>query len=130
VPKPTPIGATSHPETDGTTYVTAGAAGRGLYGFPVPDSYAGHVADLDTVPSYVWANGKIKLAETVTWSRVRYTGFSFLAVDVEPADQHQRTTLTLRALTEAGVEIDRVVLERTAGANQTSNRLQLNDGAA
>jgi hypothetical protein len=130
VSKKTPIGAISHPDTDGTTYVTAGAAGRSLYSFPVPDSYAGHVNDVDSVPSYVWANGGIQVTETVTWSRVRYTGYSFLAVDVKPADQQHKTTLTLRAVTEAGVEIDRVVLERTAGASQASQRAQLNDNAS
>ncbi|MGI5246020.1 purple acid phosphatase family protein [Dactylosporangium sp. CA-139066] len=117
VSKKTPIGATTHPDKDGTTYVTAGAAGRSLYSFPVPDSYAGHVNDLDSVPSYVWANGAVKVTETVTWSRVRYTGYSFLAVDVQPAAEGRKTSLTLRALTEAGQEIDRVVIERTAGGD-------------
>jgi hypothetical protein len=117
VSKKTPVGATTHPERDGTTYVTAGAAGRSLYSFPVPDSYAGHVDDLDSVPSYVWANGTVKVTETVTWSRVRYTGYSFLAVDMQPAGEGRKTTLTLRALPESGQEIDRVVIERTAGGN-------------
>jgi hypothetical protein len=129
VSKVTPIGSTTHPETDGTTYVTAGAAGRSLYSFPVPDSYEGHVADLDSVPSYVWANGKVKVTETAHWSRVRYTGYSFLAVDVRPAEGGRKASLTLRALTEAGVEIDRVVLERTVGAG-SSARAHLNDNAA
>jgi hypothetical protein len=119
------------PGTDGTTYVTAGAAGRSLYSFPVPDSYAGHVHDLDSVPSYVWANGSTKVTETVTCSRVRYTGYSFLAVDVKPADEGRRTTLTLRALSEAGQELDRVVLERVAGGHTGSvKRAALNDGVA
>ncbi|GAA5180424.1 metallophosphoesterase [Rugosimonospora acidiphila] len=131
VSKVTPIGATTHPDTDGTTYVTAGAAGRSLYSFPVPDSYAGHVNDLNSVPSYVWANGGTKVTETVTWSRVRYTGYSFLAVDVRPADEGHKTTLTLRALTEAGTEIDRVVLERVAGRFSGSvRRNALNDSAS
>jgi hypothetical protein len=82
--KKTPIGAKTYPAADGTTYVTAGAAGRSLYSFPVPDSYAGHVNDLDAVPSYVWGSGGVKVTEAVTWSRVRYTGYSFLAVDVQP----------------------------------------------
>jgi hypothetical protein len=124
VAKPTPIGATSHPQTDGTTYVTAGAAGRSLYSFPVPDSYAGHESTVDTVNSYVWATGQAKVAEVVHWSRVRYTGYSFLAVDVKPADAGHEATLTLRALTEAGTEIDRVVLARTARCT-TGQRVSL-----
>ena len=126
VAKKTPIGSTTHPATDGTTYVTAGAAGRSLYSFPVPDSYAGHVNDLDAYPSYVWGAGGVKVPETVTWSRVRYTGYSFLAVDVQPATEGRTTTLTLRAVTESGTEIDRVVLARTAGGN---HRTRLDDTA-
>jgi hypothetical protein len=128
VPKATPIGATSHPQTDGTTYVTAGAAGRSLYNFPAPDSYAGNESTVDTVTSYVWASGKVKVPEVVHWSRVRYTGYSFLAIDVKPAPAGQPTTLTLRAVTEAGTEIDRVVLERTARCTG-NQRLNLTDPA-
>ncbi|GIF22362.1 hypothetical protein BJ973_002684 [Actinoplanes tereljensis] len=125
--KKTPIGATVHPATDGTTYVTAGAAGRSLYAFAVPDSYAGHVNDVDEVPSFVWASGAVKVTENVTWSRVRYTGYSFLAVDVQPASAGRTTTLTLRAVTEAGDEIDRVVIAREAGGK---SRGRLNDNAS
>jgi hypothetical protein len=113
--KKTPIGATVDTETDGTTYVTAGGGGGVLYSFAVPDSYAGHVHDLDAVPSFVWAAGRERVTEHASWSRVRYTGYSFLAVDVEPADEGRRTTLTLRAVTESGKEIDRVTLARRAG---------------
>ena len=126
VSKKTPIGATVHPATDGTTYVTAGAAGRSLYAFSAPDSYAGHVNDVDSVASYVNTAGGVKVPETVTWSRVRYTGYSFLAVDVKPAD-HGTTTLTLRAVTEAGAEIDRVVIARKAGG---ATRTHLDDHIA
>ena len=127
VSKKTPIGATVHPETDGTTYVTAGAAGRSLYNFAVPDSYAGHVNDVDSTPSYVWAAGAVKVTENVTWSRVRYTGYSFLAVDVTPASCGRTASLTLRALTEGGTEIDRVVIARKAGG---ADRSHLNDKTA
>jgi hypothetical protein len=125
VSRKTPIGDTVHPEREGTTYVTA--AGRGLYSFPVPDSYAGHEHHVDEVPSYVWAAGRERVPETVTWSRVRYTGYSFLAVDVEPADEGHTSTLTLRAITENGDEIDRLVIARRAG---TAARLDLAEGAA
>jgi hypothetical protein len=124
VPTKTPIGATVHPETDGTVYVTAGAAGRGLYRFAVPDSYAGDEHELDEVASFVWASGRERVAEKVTWSRVRHTGYSFLAVDVAPADEGRTTTLTVRAVTESGTEIDRVVIARKAGGG---SRRKLND---
>ena len=124
VARATPIGATVHPATDGTTYVTAGGGGRGLYAFAVPDSYAGHVKDVDQVPSFVWAAGAVQVEENVTWSRVRYTGYSFLAVDADPAAEGRTTTLTLRALTDNGTEIDRVVLARTAGG---AHRHRLDD---
>ncbi len=127
VAKKTPIGSTVHSAIDGTTYVTAGAAGRSLYAFSAPDSYAGHVNDVDSVASFVNIAGGTKTPETVTWSRVRYTGYSFLAVDVQPAAEGRTTTLTLRAVTEAGAEIDRVVIARRAGG---SGRTTLNDRVA
>lgn len=116
-PRKTPVGDTVRPENDGTTYVTAGAAGAGLYDFAVPDSYAGKERDAGEIDSFVWADGREKVDEKVTWSRVRYTGFSFVAVDVDPADEGQTTTMTVRALTPSGREIDRVVIARKAGGD-------------
>ncbi|WP_433359508.1 purple acid phosphatase family protein [Actinoplanes sp. CA-142083] len=127
VAKRTPIGDTVHPERDGTVYVTAGAGGRGLYEFDAPDSYAGHLREVDEVKSYVWAHGRERVPEKVTWSRVRYTGYSFLAVDVEPADEGHTTTMTMRGVTEDGDEIDRVVIARKAGGG---SRLTLSDEVA
>lgn len=129
VSKPAPIGSTVHPETDGTTYLAVGGAGRSLYSFPVPDSYAGHEANLDSVPSYVWANGKVKVPETVTWSRVRFTGYSFIAVDVAPANAGGTAKLTVRALKQDGTELDRVVIARTVTAS-SHTRAALSDLAA
>jgi hypothetical protein len=123
----TPIGATVHPPTDGTTYVTAGAAGRSLYAFPVPDSYAGKPHDVDAIASHVWTAAGVKVAEQATWSRVRYTGYSFVAVDAKPAAHGGTTTLTLRAITENGREIDRLILSRKAGG---AHRLTLSDTIA
>jgi hypothetical protein len=127
VPRPTPIGARVYPAVDGTIYVTAGAGGRGLYHFRTPDSYAGHVNNRDAVPSYVWAAGRHRVHEMATWSRVRYTGYSFVAVDAKPAEPGLETTLTLRAVTQHGKEIDRVVIVRRAGGAQ---RAQLDDTEA
>ncbi|MEU4210722.1 metallophosphoesterase family protein [Streptomyces sp. NPDC026206] len=98
-----PIGGTADSVRDGIVYVTAGGAGKSLYDFPVADSYEGHVRDLDSVKSYHWHKGRTKSTETVEWSRVRYTGHSFLAVEVEPG-RHPRLRVT--ALTESGARID------------------------
>ena len=124
VPKKISIGETVDPARDGTIYVTAGGGGRGLYSFDAPDSYAGHRHDADEIKSYVWADGRAQVPETVTWSRVRYTGYSFVAIDSDPAGEGRTTTLTLRAITEAGAEIDRVVIARRAGGG---SRNPLND---
>lgn len=121
IKKSVPIGTTVSPATDGTVYVTAGGAGRSLYSFPVPDTYEGNEHPHIEVPSYYWDADGNKVTETIGWSRVRYTGYSFLAVDVEPEHAGRTTTLTVRAVAENGSEIDRFTLERTAAqVNQTA----------
>ncbi|MFG2582499.1 purple acid phosphatase family protein [Streptomyces malaysiensis] len=97
---------------DGIVYVTAGGAGAKLYEFPVPDSYEGHVKDLDEVKSYHWTEDGEKNRAGVDWSRVRYTGFSFLAVEVEPGP---RPRLTVTALAESGERVDRFEVTRPGG---------------
>jgi purple acid phosphatase-like protein/calcineurin-like phosphoesterase family protein len=114
VTRAVPIGGSVEPATDGTVYVTAGGAGRSLYSFPVPDSYEGHQQAPIEVPSYYWDSAGNKVTETIQWSRVRYTGYSFLAVDVAPASPGRTTTLTVRAIAENGSEIDRFVIRREA----------------
>ncbi len=63
-----------------------------------------------------------KVPESIEWSQVRYDGYAFIAVDVEPAAPGRRTTFTVRTLAdalpgtnEAYSEIDRLTLRRTAG---------------
>ncbi|MYW65969.1 phosphoesterase [Streptomyces sp. SID8379] len=112
VTKELPIGGTAYPETDGVVYVTAGAAGKSLYAFPVADTYEGSEKDIDPFASYVTQEGGGKKAVTVDWSRVRYTNYSFLRVDVQPAPVGRTATLTVRGLSEAGAEIDRFVVAR------------------
>lgn len=93
--------------------MTAGAAGRSLYAFSAPDSYEGHVADVDSVAAFVnTKDGKVN--ETVGWSRVRYLNYSFLRVDVEPAQRGRTTTLTVRGIAETGAEVDRFTVARKA----------------
>ncbi|MFF9782789.1 purple acid phosphatase family protein [Streptomyces nigrescens] len=110
VAKKMPIGASMDTTREGIVYVTAGGAGRALYDFPVPDSYEGHVKDLDHVDTYHWSKGQKKTKETVEWSRVRYTGYSFIAVEVTPG-RHPRMKVT--ALAESGERIDHFEVTRS-----------------
>ncbi|MEU9557875.1 purple acid phosphatase family protein [Streptomyces fumanus] len=106
-----PVGGSTDPARDGTVYVTAGGGGRELYGFPagVPESYAGHPADRESVDSFRWNRSGHRTAETVTWSRVRYRGFSYLAVEAEAG---AAPTLRVSALTPAGERVDHFEVRR------------------
>ena len=78
-----PIGARTDPTRDGIVYVTAGGAGRSLYGFPGAGQLRGaRQGPGRAVDTFHWTKGGGKATETVEWSRVRYTGFSFLSVEV------------------------------------------------
>jgi hypothetical protein len=51
--------------------------------------------------------------ETVTWSRIRYTGYNLLVVDSTPGSgPNSRSTLLVRGLDEYGAELDRFTLVR------------------
>ena len=112
VTTPAPIGSTVTPATQGTTYITAGGGGESLYAFTAADSYEGSVDNVATVSAYINAAGGTEVPETVTWSRVRYTGYCLVVIDSNPAPHHGTSTLTIRGLSETGAEIDRVVLSR------------------
>jgi len=88
----------------------------------VPDTYEANEHPHIEVPSYYWDTDGNKVTETIGWSRVRYTGYSFLAVDVEPAHAGRTTTLTVRAVAENGSKIDRFTLKRMAGQVNQSAR--------
>ncbi|MFF3750857.1 fibronectin type III domain-containing protein [Streptomyces sp. NPDC002018] len=106
------IGASVSSTRDGIVYVTAGGAGKALYGFPVPDSYEGHEGgadEVESVPTYHWEADGAKAPETVEWSRVRYTGFSFLAVEVTTGS---RPELRVTALAESGERVDHFTVTR------------------
>jgi hypothetical protein len=107
-----PIGSVVTPATQGTTYVTCGGAGKSLYAFSAADSYEGDVDNLPTVSTYVNESGGTTTAETVAWSRVRYTGYCLLVGEVTPPDFRGNSTLVLRGLNESGTEIDRITLSR------------------
>ncbi|MEC4017242.1 purple acid phosphatase family protein [Streptomyces sp. H27-D2] len=108
VAKPLPIGA-SVDSREGIVYVTAGGAGKALYEFPAPDSYEGHVKDIERIDSYHWTKGAHRQRDEVEWSRVRYTGFSFIAVEVEPG---RNPKLKVTALAENGERVDHFEVTR------------------
>jgi hypothetical protein len=113
-----PIGSTVHPKTDGTTYITAGGAGKSLYAFSTSDSYEGNI-DTSTAPVATYINEydpSTKVTSTtnenVTWSRVRYTGYCLLVIESDPKSWSHGGTLRVRGLDEAGQELDRIDLVR------------------
>ncbi len=113
VSTPAPTGSTIHPKTQGTTYIAAGGAGESLYNFSAPDSYEGHVHNVPSVSSFVNEPGGTTSKETVTWSRVRFTGYCLLVMDSEPGSQPGAASrLRVRGLAEDGSELDRVDLVR------------------
>lgn len=109
-----PIGATITPATEGSTYVVAGGAGDSLYSFSASDSYEGDVNNVSSITSFVNSAGGTKVSETVTWSRVRYTGYCLLVLDSDPAPKGGTSKLLVRGLSEDGTEVDRFTLARTA----------------
>jgi hypothetical protein len=127
--RPAPDGATVQPARDGVTYLCIGSGGRARYSFPpgAGERYREHPGPAAPVDSYVWVADGTMAPETVEWSRVRYDGYAFLAVDVTPARVGRPTTMTLRTLADAlpghpgpYTEIDRVTLTRTAGKARIS----------
>ncbi|GAB2799943.1 purple acid phosphatase family protein [Streptomyces daliensis] len=109
-----PVGETTDPTRDGTVYVTAGGAGKKLYDFPVPDSYEGHVDDRDSVRTFHWTESRVPDPDRVEWSRVRYTGFSFLAVESDPGASGRPPSLDVTALAESGERVDHFRVTRRA----------------
>jgi hypothetical protein len=108
-----PTGSTVTPATQGTTYITAGGAGESLYKFTAADTYEGNVDTVEPVTAYINAPGGTEVPESVTWSRVRYTGYCLVVVESAPAARHGVSTLTVLGLSEAGAELDRITLART-----------------
>ncbi|NSC24086.1 metallophosphoesterase family protein [Streptomyces albus subsp. chlorinus] len=109
--RPLPIGEHTDPARDGTVYVTAGGGGRKLYEFAsAPDSYEGHTEDRDEVGTVRWGPGKAAEKERAEWSRVRWTGFSLLAVESRPGP---RPALSVTALARSGRRIDHFVVRRS-----------------
>ncbi|MEV6018718.1 metallophosphoesterase family protein [Streptomyces sp. NPDC051997] len=108
-----PVGATTDPTRDGIVYVTAGGAGKSLYRFPVgvKDSYEGRVTHREAVETFHWTKSKQQKRDTVEWSRVRYTGFSFLSVEAQAGPS---PVLKVSALAQSGERIDHFEVRRGA----------------
>ncbi|HJP73059.1 MAG TPA: metallophosphoesterase family protein [Pseudonocardiaceae bacterium] len=113
--KQLPSGGTVNPVTDGTPYVVAGGGGGGLYAFPASDSYLGHETNNNSpIPMRICEPDGSNETVKVTWSRVRYTGYCLVAVDVNPATTTAPAQLTVRSLTEDGTPVDQFVIRRSA----------------
>src|SRR5882757_3639690 len=115
-----PDGATVHPLTDGTTYICVGSGGRPRYTWQPgeTDRYRGNTGpDSGThVTSFVNVTNGGKTPEQVDWSQSRYLDYAVLSVDVAPGQPGAESTMTVRAISDTGQEIDAVTLARTAGA--------------
>ena len=112
-----PDGATVRPETDGTTYVCVGSGGRPRYSWlpGVTDRYRGNPGPDSgvTVASYLALGEDAQQPDEADWSQARYLDYAYVTVDVVPPPAGGgETTLTVRATTDAGTEIDRVTLSR------------------
>ena len=88
----------------GVTYLCAG--GGGGQTFPMS------LAPLSTVT----VEGGARVPERAPWSAVRYNDHSLLLIDVDPETATGgATTLTVRAVSAAGAEFDRLTLVRQRG---------------
>lgn len=112
----TPDGATVYPEKDGTTYLCCGSGGRPRYGWQSgeTDRYRGgpNPNSTTTVHSYIAGPSGVRTPETVDWSQARYLDYAFLTIRVQPAYPGGIATMSVRAITDLGREIDRVELAR------------------
>lgn len=107
-------GATVNPKTDGVTYITAGGGGESINDWideKVGDSYLGHVNDATVTMRWDDEDGGGH-SKKVTWSRVRYRGYSLVHVEVTPTVGGTPGRLKVRALTEDNVLVDEVTLRR------------------
>ncbi len=135
----TPDG-TSFDANLGTTYVTVGSAGRPRYlwqNSPGPadttgttDRYRTHDTGAGATTSYTgvktFTGPGTAGTETVDWSQMRYLDYALARMDVVPAPRGAMTTMSVTIVSDGdrngpgGVAIDKVTLQRTAGARATA----------
>ena len=121
--------AVVHPAKDGTTYVVVGSAGRPRYAWGGQDETdRNFIVGVNTpaigngtvvqgyqasgVGPYVSQKDFTDFYETIDWSQSRYRDYAFIALDVVPGKAGGKSTMTLRAINQQGVEFDRVIFER------------------
>ena len=99
--------------SQGTTYIVAGGAGKSLYSFSASDSYEGNI-DTSTapVPTYINNLGGTTTDISVTWSRIRYTGYCLLVIDSLPGTWGG-PTLRITGLDGFGNQVDQINLQRS-----------------
>ncbi|RZT85462.1 calcineurin-like phosphoesterase family protein [Pseudonocardia sediminis] len=120
--------STVRPAHDGTTYICVGSGGRPSYTWQKgeTDRFRGHTGpDSGTeVTSFLAGRDDAKTLEKVDWSQSRYLGYAYLRCEVVPGRPGGVSYLRVRAITDAGHEIDRVELARDVprhGAAATSS---------
>jgi hypothetical protein len=105
----------------GTTYITAGGAGKSLYSFDgnsvspglVPDSYLGNIDNDAAVPTYINSTPTGGVTNvTVNWSRARYTGYCLLVIDSLPGFGPGNSALKITGLAEDGTVLDYLEIVR------------------
>ncbi|WP_037309796.1 purple acid phosphatase family protein [Amycolatopsis orientalis] len=112
--KKLPSRGTANPVKDGTTYITAGGGGDSVSEFPAPDTYLGHETANDSpIPMKFSYEDGHSTTKKVTWSRVRFRGYSLVAVDVVPAAGGTPAGLEVRAISADGTLIDQITLRRS-----------------
>ncbi|MFI6096329.1 purple acid phosphatase family protein [Lentzea sp. NPDC051213] len=110
-----PVRSTIDPAKDGTTYITAGGGGESINKWVDPkiaDSYLGNVRDATATMRLDQESGEEAMIK-VDWSRVRFRGYSLVAVDATPAANGSPAQLKIRALTETGTLVDEITLRRS-----------------
>ncbi|SDY09457.1 Calcineurin-like phosphoesterase [Amycolatopsis xylanica] len=112
--KKVPSSGTVNSVKDGVTYITAGGGGEGISSIVdgVAESYMGNVKDVSAKMRFDTEEGETQKV-TVTWSRVRYRGYSLVSVDVVPPSDGTPAQLKVRALTETGTLVDEITIRRS-----------------
>ncbi|MFD6073582.1 phosphoesterase, partial [Amycolatopsis lurida] len=96
------------------TYITAGGGGGSVSEFPAPDTYLGHETANDTpVPmKYSERDGQDR-TKKVTWSRVRFRGYSLVSVDVIAGTGTTPPKMDVRAISADGSLVDQIIVQRS-----------------
>jgi hypothetical protein len=100
-----------YPENDGTVYYVVGGGGAAHGDFDSGESYRGHeLRDTAVARSGLWDSDGKQQFEAAPWSRVRYSRYSFIRVDVRPGVFASEMEVT--AVDEFGRELDTVTFRR------------------